>query len=1034
LENGESIQNVENSIAILDERLSAQGEEQARVESSVCDVIALVFETKETIEKHQIETDERFESLDERIKYLEDDTDEKRDVLESRMYSGEEVSTQLDGIKLDVVRVKSDIQALQRDRFENMNTTSSVDGGAIGPLKANYCALALETIERDRSEMGKELLSTVWVHLCLVKQEKRDTADAMFILGREEQHNVLMGREPIRLDDLFVEGRKRVLIQGRAGVGKSSLMKYVCQQWAMGLLFCEYDAVVLIPLFDIKHLLNGVSDWEIVLKEVLPKGVDIFAFWKWAQLDTSNVLWILDGVDEVASSSSPLLKKLLSNKQFLSRALISTRPETKVKHLVDFELCVEVQGFSKEDAIKFVCCYFNIRAPLSSAEGNLSKLAGLIQIDDLRPEQAKADMIRAGCFILSIIESNALVGDLVRTPMNLELVCYAGEDLKNSPRLVDIYSLVLKKMTRRWRDKGHQCILDDDQLVPILARVAWDSMSENVGFIERSAVRTQIVNLNKIDQLGLNAKEQLDCVEFVLGCGPWKAVGDDRYFWAHFTFQDYLAAMYVCEHMVQDCVTEALRDSMDIKVTHSHINERKISEFQVESDGCSVSLDLTKSRWSDVFYNFVCGIASAKSVRNQVVLNAMKGIISQRVALLESENLHNFRNLAYEIGDFVIGCVIDDESGSLFKVLTELKLDVAAASFLLTCAVKQGRADIVKILLFKHADANVGIRDASFGGFEEILRMLLEKRADPNKGLHDAICGGYPKIVKLLLENGAQANYGVASAADIGNESILKMLLAAGGDASKGLRCAVKNKHAGIVQLLLDNGANANEGLSAASGMGDLVTFRLLLDHGATNALERCCTRTAAFNGHFELVQELLVNGAVPGDMICAAAEGGHVALVQLLLDVGANPSLGLDGAAAGGHEAIVNLLLENGAIPDEGIHNAAYHGHDGIVKLLIGRGADLDRGFEGAVGGGEESLMEFFLKQGANPSCGIKTAVARRDCSLIRKLLELGADPLIGIENVERVRNEPFFGGMNWDAISALFLNELEKRQRQRG
>ncbi|CAF4666563.1 unnamed protein product, partial [Rotaria sp. Silwood1] len=42
--------------------------------------------------------------------------------------------------------------------------------------------------------------------------------------------------------------RKKVLVLGRAGIGKSTFCRYVAYRWATGEIWPQYDLVVVIPL------------------------------------------------------------------------------------------------------------------------------------------------------------------------------------------------------------------------------------------------------------------------------------------------------------------------------------------------------------------------------------------------------------------------------------------------------------------------------------------------------------------------------------------------------------------------------------------------------------------------------------------------------------------------------------------------------------------------------------------------------------------------------------------------------------------
>ena len=64
--------------------------------------------------------------------------------------------------------------------------------------------------------------------------------------------DILRKKVPVKLEDVFKnvkEGqRRKILIEGAPGCGKSTLALHICQQWADGILFPEYRQIVLVRL------------------------------------------------------------------------------------------------------------------------------------------------------------------------------------------------------------------------------------------------------------------------------------------------------------------------------------------------------------------------------------------------------------------------------------------------------------------------------------------------------------------------------------------------------------------------------------------------------------------------------------------------------------------------------------------------------------------------------------------------------------------------------------------------------------------
>ena len=69
------------------------------------------------------------------------------------------------------------------------------------------------------------------------------------ISGKVDDNLNNVDKIPTKLRDVFKEvQRKKVLMEGAPGCGKSTLSLYICQQWSDGQLFQEYKLVILVRL------------------------------------------------------------------------------------------------------------------------------------------------------------------------------------------------------------------------------------------------------------------------------------------------------------------------------------------------------------------------------------------------------------------------------------------------------------------------------------------------------------------------------------------------------------------------------------------------------------------------------------------------------------------------------------------------------------------------------------------------------------------------------------------------------------------
>jgi ankyrin repeat protein len=304
--------------------------------------------------------------------------------------------------------------------------------------------------------------------------------------------------------------------------------------------------------------------------------------------------------------------------------------------------------------------------------------------------------------------------------------------------------------------------------------------------------------------------------------------------------------------------------------------------------------------------------------------------------------------------------MIVDKNKLLIKYASDGKIDIV--SFLLWCgadihaknddalqwAANNGHTEIVQLLIDNdadiHADEDASLRYSAGNGHIEVVKILLDNNANfnvlDNCPLKSAAEFGHIGVVKLLLENGADLHayddYALCMSAAKGHLDVVELLLDEGADiyadGCAPLKSSARYGHLDIVKILLEEArinaktnknnmtleAYINEGDEGIEGYEFLKPrHSILTDCG--NALTY-----AAFNGHFDIVQYLVENGAdihFGNDMALQwSSEKGEIDIVRYLLKKGArihaNDEFALKTAVKNKNIELIKLLLEFGANP----------------------------------------------------------------------------------------------------------------------
>ena len=169
--------------------------------------------------------------------------------------------------------------------------------------------------------------------------------------------DILLQKTPVNLTNIFSEiGNRRnfVLIEGAPGSGKSTLALHICQEWAEGKLFQEFDIAILVKLRD------PLVREAITISDLLPcthKAMANETETAIMSLYGKGVLWVLDGWDELPSDLprdsiiNKLIRPDMSRESPLheSAVIVTSRPSSSAKLHPRVSSRVEVLGFTPHE-------------------------------------------------------------------------------------------------------------------------------------------------------------------------------------------------------------------------------------------------------------------------------------------------------------------------------------------------------------------------------------------------------------------------------------------------------------------------------------------------------------------------------------------------------------------------------------------------------------------------------------------------------------------------------------------------------------
>ena len=245
--------------------------------------------------------------------------------------------------------------------FLNPNQGRSSLGPTLSHYR-DYLKTRYEPQELTSSTQWPPLPVTKVFKLAMIRKEKiqrgriEDDFIRLTITGKVDK-NILHKKTPVNLENIFSDcdrKRKLVLVEGAPGSGKSTLTLHICQEWAEGKLFQEYDIVVLVRLRD---PLIGKAKTVADLLPCVDKAMANEAETAIKAQYGAGVLWVLDGWDELPSDlpSDSIINKLIQPRMFQesplvkSSVIIASRPSSSAELHPLVSSRVEVLGFTPHE-------------------------------------------------------------------------------------------------------------------------------------------------------------------------------------------------------------------------------------------------------------------------------------------------------------------------------------------------------------------------------------------------------------------------------------------------------------------------------------------------------------------------------------------------------------------------------------------------------------------------------------------------------------------------------------------------------------
>ncbi|TQV90165.1 Armadillo-type fold domain-containing protein [Cordyceps javanica] len=426
----------------------------------------------------------------------------------------------------------------------------------------HYTEGKLEIIRLSRERLP---MDQCYINLSIVEQygqdasdskKKGDTVPSPFSIIARQKVEAPDQTMQVELATIFDEREgsdgqpmhpRRILIRGRAGVGKTTLCKKIIYEFTKGTWgkWNElFDRVLWVPLRNLKlpgrrsmarYTFEDLFSHEFLLPT---DGRNLAGALSCVLAANRNkTLFLLDGLDEVSqdltgdSGMARFLDQLLNQ----PNVIITSRPSAKAPLNPHLEL--ETIGFGPSQVKEYIEKSFT------------------------DPKTAKTDQTKVNK-VQSFLQERWLIQGLVRIPIQLDALCYTWDDLKPNALLNTMTGIYKEIELKLWKNdvlrlekKHDEKELTEEHLKSAgrqkMERFIKDEMAfvESLAFtgLHNDVVDFSSVHLDSISDHfspGLLPDKTLPSLSFLRTSDPSSEYHNRNYHFIHLTFQEYFAAQY----------------------------------------------------------------------------------------------------------------------------------------------------------------------------------------------------------------------------------------------------------------------------------------------------------------------------------------------------------------------------------------------------------------------------------------------------------------------------------------------------------
>eukprot|EP00058_Branchiostoma_floridae_P016548 XP_002602036.1 hypothetical protein BRAFLDRAFT_82625 [Branchiostoma floridae] len=312
----------------------------------------------------------------------------------------------------------------------------------------------------------------------------------------------------------FRSAIRKIRVEGDPGIGKSCSCQKLAFDWSCGKL----NRFKVVFFLEMRHLSGKVKD--AIFKQLLPEDTKTTPdqLWSYIQENQDDVLFILDGLDELSQAAREVtdVVKLIQGKILRNcHVLVTSRPYHCVKDLRKCHQFYRIVGYTKEHSDVFIRKYF-CQSPESASK------------------------------LVKQLHSNSNLAQIVVNPLCNLLICvlwdYNNKELPSSK--AELYQDIVYSVAKRFcKKRDPDMEFEGDQLTPDVVEALQDLGKLSWEGLEQEQLQFNIDEITK--KYGTTADNMLN-MGLLTRDYSFSRIRPKCYCaFLHKTFQEYMAARYI---------------------------------------------------------------------------------------------------------------------------------------------------------------------------------------------------------------------------------------------------------------------------------------------------------------------------------------------------------------------------------------------------------------------------------------------------------------------------------------------------------